>query len=90
MIIIPLEHCPDRELRASVWEADVIRCSIYQERSVQASVTLEELRGRRIEQAQRLGYKHFAEMSMETKMAGNLENLHNTLETFRNTGTIIN
>ncbi|XP_029164650.1 probable cytosolic oligopeptidase A [Nylanderia fulva] len=80
-----MEHCPDRELRAAVWEADVIRCSIYQERSVQASVTLEELRGRRIEQAQRLGYKNFAEMSMETKMAENLENLHSTLETLRTT-----
>lgn len=80
-----MEYCPDRELRAAVWDADVIRCSTYQEWSVQASVTLEELRGRRIEQAKRLGYKHFAEMSMETKMAGNLENLYNTLETLRNT-----
>ncbi|XP_032678054.1 probable cytosolic oligopeptidase A [Odontomachus brunneus] len=78
-----MEHCPDRKLRATIWEADVIRCSTYQERSVQASVTLEEMRGRRLEQAQRLGYKHFAEMSMNTKMAGNMENLQNTLETLR-------
>ncbi|XP_012225028.1 uncharacterized protein [Linepithema humile] len=80
-----MEYCPDRELRAAVWDADVTRCSIYQERSVQASVTLEELRSKRIEQAQRLGYKNFAEMSMETKMAGNLENLMNMLETLRST-----
>ncbi|KAL0104928.1 hypothetical protein PUN28_016522 [Cardiocondyla obscurior] len=80
-----MEYCPDRDLRASIWDADVIRCSNYQERSVQASVTLEELRGRRTEQAQRLGFKNYAEMSMETKMAGNLENLHNTFEILRNT-----
>ncbi|XP_071557625.1 uncharacterized protein [Temnothorax nylanderi] len=80
-----MEYCPDRELRASIWDADVTRCSNYQERSVQASVTLEELRSRRIEQAQRLGFKNYAEMSMETKMADNLENLHNTIETLRNT-----
>lgn len=81
-----LEYCPDRELRAAIWDADVTRCSNYQERSVQASVTLEELRSRRIEQAQRLGFKNYADMSMETKMAGNLENLYNTLEILRNTG----
>ncbi|XP_019696713.1 probable cytosolic oligopeptidase A [Harpegnathos saltator] len=80
-----MEHCPDRKLRATIWDADVTRCSTYQEKSVQASVTLEEIRGRRNEQAQRLGYKHFAEMSMQTKMAGNLENLQNVLETLRST-----
>ncbi|XP_011702529.1 PREDICTED: probable cytosolic oligopeptidase A [Wasmannia auropunctata] len=80
-----MEYCPDRNLREAIWNADVIRCSNYQERSVQASVTLEELRGRRTEQAQRLGFKNYAEMSMETKMAGSLENLHNTLETLRQT-----
>ncbi|XP_019889940.1 probable cytosolic oligopeptidase A isoform X2 [Ooceraea biroi] len=80
-----MEYCPDRKLRATVWDADVTRCGIYQERSVQSSVTLEELRDRRITQAQRLGYKHFAEMSMETKMAGNLDNLQSTLEVLRNT-----
>ncbi|KAG5324823.1 COPDA oligopeptidase, partial [Pseudoatta argentina] len=80
-----MEYCPDRELRKAIWDADVIRCSNYQERSVQASVTLEELRSRRIEQAKRLGFKNYAEMSMETKMAGNLENLYNTLEVLRST-----
>ncbi|XP_011633032.1 probable cytosolic oligopeptidase A isoform X1 [Pogonomyrmex barbatus] len=80
-----MEYCPDRKLRAAIWDADVTRCSNYQERSVQASVTLEELRARRIEQAKRLGFKNYAEMSMETKMAGNLENLHNTLEILRST-----
>lgn len=81
-----LEYCPDRELRAAIWDADVTRCSIYQERSVQTSVTLEELRSKRIEQAQHLGYKDFVEMSMETKMVGSMENLMNTLEILRSTG----
>ncbi|KYM98497.1 Oligopeptidase A [Cyphomyrmex costatus] len=80
-----MEYCPDRELRKAIWDADVTRCSNYQERSVQASGTLEELRSGRIEQAQRLGFKNYAEMSMETKMAGSLENLFNTLEVLRNT-----
>jgi len=74
----------------ALWDADVTRCSNYQEKSVQASVTLEELRSRRIEQAQRLGFKNYAEMSMETKMAGSLENLYNTLEILRNTGNHVN
>jgi len=81
------EYCPDRNLRAMVWDADVTRCSMYQEKSLQVSVTLEQIRDRRIKQAQRLGYKHYAEMSMKTKMAGNLDNLYNTLETLRDTGT---
>jgi len=59
---------------------------MYQEKSVQASMTLEQLRERRIKQAQRLGYKHYAEMSMETKMAGNLDNLYNILNILRDTG----
>lgn len=84
-----VEYCPDRELRALVWNVDITRCFNYQERSVQASVTLEELRSRRIRQAQRLGFKNYAEMSMQTKMAGNLENLHNTLEILRNTGNYL-
>lgn len=87
--VLTLEYCSDRELRAAIWDADVIRCSMYQEKSIQASIILEELRARRIEQAQRLGYKHYAEMSMETKMAGSLENLQNTLEILRKTGNYL-
>ncbi|XP_014481859.1 PREDICTED: probable cytosolic oligopeptidase A isoform X2 [Dinoponera quadriceps] len=80
-----MEYCPDRKLRATVWDADVTRCSTYQERSVQSSVILEEIRGRRLEQAQRLGFKHFVDMNMQTKMAGTFENLQNTLEILRST-----
>lgn len=84
------EFCPNRSLREVIWNADVTRCSIYQEKSVQTSVVLEELRDRRIKQAQRLGYQHFAEMSMETKMVGNLDKLYDTLEILRTTGNCCN
>lgn len=45
------------------------------------STTLENIRSFRLQQAKILGYKNFAEMSMETKMAGSIENINNTLQT---------
>ncbi|XP_043461666.1 probable cytosolic oligopeptidase A [Leptopilina heterotoma] len=72
-----LEYCSDRELRKEIWREDVLKCSLYKEREVQNSTSLENIRDYRKEVANHLGYKTFADMSMETKMAGSLENLNN-------------
>ncbi|CAL7941023.1 unnamed protein product [Xylocopa violacea] len=75
-----MEYCPDRALRLKVWEANVIKASVlYHDRSVHTSSLLEEIRARRIQQANILGYKTFVDLSMETKMAGSVENVYNTL-----------
>lgn len=74
-----LEYCPDHNLRWNVWQADTRKCSAYHEKSVETSTHLEEIRFARREQAQLLGYKTFVDMSMETKMAGNVETVRDTL-----------
>lgn len=65
-----LEYCPDSNLRWNVWQAQVQRASGYTDKALENSTHLEEIRFLRREQAKLLGYKNFAEMSMETKMAG--------------------
>lgn len=69
-----------------MWKSKVLRCSLYGDRHSQNSTPLENIRGSRNEVAQALGYKSFAHMSMETKMAGSLENVYDVFETLRQTG----
>ncbi|XP_017878961.1 probable cytosolic oligopeptidase A [Ceratina calcarata] len=76
-----MEYCPDRVLRWRIWEAYVTKASVLHERQVQASVALEEIRGRRMKEANYLGYKTYVDLSMETKMAGSMENVCNILDT---------
>ncbi|XP_012281153.1 probable cytosolic oligopeptidase A [Orussus abietinus] len=76
-----LEYCPDRDMRLNIWEANVTRSSLYNDSSLQTSTPLEEIRFMKTEQAQILGYKHYAHMSMETKMAGSLDVVYNFLDT---------
>lgn len=76
-----MEHCPDRELRWNVWQAMVNRGSTYGNKEYVTSTHLEEIRYLRREQANLLGYKTFADMSMETKMAGSVQNVKNLLLT---------
>ena len=75
-----LEYCPDHNLRWNVWQADVRKCSSQQEKSLETSTHLEEIRYLRRTQADILGYKSFIEMSMETKMAGSVKTVTDTLE----------
>lgn len=74
-----MEYCPDADLRWNVWQAQVTRASGYAEKSLENSTHIEEIRFLRKEQARLLGYETFAQMSMETKMAGNVDNIKNTL-----------
>ncbi|XP_076290376.1 uncharacterized protein LOC143213909 isoform X1 [Lasioglossum baleicum] len=80
-----MEYCPDHSLRWKVWEADVIKASVLQDRMVQTSTLLEEIRYQRKRRAQLLGYKTYVDLSMETKMAGNVENVYHTLDTLLET-----
>lgn len=74
-----LEYCPDHNLRWNVWQADVRKCSTQQEKSLETSTNLEEIRYLRRTQAKLLGYESFVEMSMETKMAGSAKTVTDTI-----------
>ncbi|XP_021916565.1 probable cytosolic oligopeptidase A isoform X2 [Zootermopsis nevadensis] len=70
-----LEYCPDRDLRWNMWQAYTRRASKFSDSTLQNSTHLEELRYHRRYQASLLGFDSFAAMSMETKMAGSVENV---------------
>lgn len=74
-----MQYCPDREIRWNLWQALVIRGSGYLEKDKYTGGHLEEIRNKRQEMAELLGYKTFADMSMETKMAGSVEIVKNTI-----------
>lgn len=75
-----MENCSLRDLRWNTWLAMVGRGSNFTNRSFSTSRNLEEIRYLRREQAKLLGYDSFADMSMETKMAGGVNNVRNLLE----------
>lgn len=74
-----MEHCPDRELRWNLWQANVRRASGFADKSIQTSAHLEEIRFLRTQIAKILGYNNYVEMSMETKMVGSADVLKQTL-----------
>lgn len=74
-----LEHCPDPAIRENLWLANVLRCSAETDDGTVTSVELEEIRGKRHEQAKILGFPTYLHMSMETKMAESVENVQNML-----------
>lgn len=82
-----MAHCQDRKLRWNLWYANMIKASGYAERSLTNSVHIEEIRFLRKSQANILGFKTFADMSMKTKMAGSVEScqtmIGNLLDTAR-------
>lgn len=76
-----LQYCPDREIRWNVWQALANRGSGTLEKDKSTAVHLEEIRNKRHDIATLLGYKTFADMSMETKMAGSVENVKTLINT---------
>lgn len=74
-----MEYCPDSELRWNVWQAQVRRSSGYADKLLENSTHIEEIRFLRREQAKILGFKTYADISMETKMAGTVNNVKITL-----------
>lgn len=80
-----LEHCHNRTLRWNVWQAYNTRAGpMQQERDLGNHKIITEIRTLRRDIANILGYDNFAQMSMETKMAGSVENVLNMLEMFKN------
>ncbi|KAK7090573.1 uncharacterized protein [Littorina saxatilis] len=79
-----LDNCRDRSLRWNAWNAYNSRASVhFNDRNLGNHKLIEQLREYRKDIAQMLGYENFAEMSMETKMAGTVENVVNMIETLK-------
>ncbi|KAF2363777.1 Peptidase M3A/M3B catalytic domain [Trinorchestia longiramus] len=70
-----MSHCCKRAMRWNTWQAYNMRASKLLDRQVDNSVIIEEIRKLRRDQAIILGYENFGAMSMETKMAGSVENV---------------
>lgn len=70
-----LKYCPERLQRWNVWRANVLKASSQQDKALENSTHLEKIRSLRKRQANLLGYSNFAEMSMQTKMVGSVDNL---------------
>lgn len=69
-----MENCPDGLERWNVCQANSRKASRFQTRELDNSIHIERIRDFRKRQANLLGYQNYAQMSMETKMIGSLEN----------------
>lgn len=74
-----MEYCSDREIRWNMWQALLNRGST-RNRELATSLNVEEIRYSRREIANLLGYETFADMSMETKMANNVDEVHHMID----------
>lgn len=68
-----LQYCDNRELRETLYEAYAKRASEFGPPELDNSSNMVELLKLRLEEAQLLGYKHFAELSLVPKMANSPE-----------------
>lgn len=81
-----MEHCPNRSARWNAWQA------FYKKAGPSHGVwntnkkRIEDLRYHRSSQAKVLGFKNYAEMSQETKMAGSVDVVLGFLENMRSFG----
>ena len=75
-----LTHADDRSLRETVYRAHVSRAS---QGDLDNAPLIEEILGLRREQAQRLGYAHWAELSLASKMADDVPAVEALLEELR-------
>jgi len=74
-----LEFCPDRRLRWNAYNASTSRGSPSMDVYLNVSGHVKDIRQRRLDQAVTIGYYNYAEMSMVTKMAGSVENVHSMI-----------
>ncbi|KAK7066526.1 hypothetical protein SK128_022364 [Halocaridina rubra] len=70
-----LEYCPDTELRRNTYRAYNMRATNHVGREVNNDLHIEDIRMYRSDQAIALGFENFGQMSMETKMAGTVDNV---------------
>lgn len=76
-----MEYCPDRMLRWNLWQAYNSRASPLVDPKISNSLHIEEIRSARKKMAQTLGFENYAELSMQTKMAGSIENVKSMINT---------
>lgn len=74
-----MEYCPDRMLRWNLYLADIGRGSRQMDVYLNVMVHIRDIRQFKLDQAITLGYENHAAMSMETKMAGSVENVHSMI-----------
>lgn len=67
-----MEQCQNRNLRWNIWQGNTRKASGYADTKQSNSIHIEEIRDLRKTQANILGYESYIDMSMETKMAGNV------------------
>ncbi|XP_014287509.1 uncharacterized protein [Halyomorpha halys] len=79
-----LRFCPERRLRWNTWLAQRQVSSVESDPQLNNSTTLEAIRRLRRDMANILGYITYAHMSMETKMAGSVANVQQTLNLLLN------
>ena len=75
-----ITHAKDRGLRETLYKAHVSRASAGE---LNNQPLIEELLSLRLEQAQRLGYRNWAELSLASKMAEGVEAVEQLLEELR-------
>ncbi|CAG2117991.1 unnamed protein product, partial [Medioppia subpectinata] len=76
-----MEYCPDRALRYNLWCAYNSRAAPGNDRKISNSIIIENIRFHRKQQAKVLGFENYIDLSMETKMAHNLDNVRTFIST---------
>merc|ERR1719334_55146 len=71
-------------MRWNAWTARTMRCSREMNQVLDCNREVSEIRDFREWQSKALGYQSWADMSMETKMAGNTENVYKMLTALMN------
>ena len=74
-----MEYCPDRKLRWNAYVANVNRGSKEMDVYLNASSQVKDIRQHRLDQAVTIGYETYAEMSLSSKMAGNIDNVNSII-----------
>ncbi|KAK2577031.1 hypothetical protein KPH14_011990 [Odynerus spinipes] len=75
-----LEYCSNRGLRWKMWETDATLLAPSDDKQFQTNIILGEVYFMHKQQAHVFGYKSYAHMSMETKMAKSLDDVYNTFD----------
>lgn len=81
-----MEYCPNRLARWNAWSAFYDKAGPSHGVHITNKKRIEDIRLARLKQAEILGFKSFAEMSQETKMAGGVDVVLGFLENMRSFG----
>lgn len=74
-----MEYCPNRALRWNAYRAKVNLGSGEYDDNSQCGPHVKEIRVQRQDQAAIQGYSNFVDLTMEMKMAANVENVHSMI-----------